>query len=172
MGRIVPIYEAIGGISSRMMRRIIYSVLLTFESSVARSASAEIFASGYRFPTRREALLYVAFPAERREHRTAEQLSQPGADAADLRGVFLLSACAGAAPSAEHRQRGIAYARARAEHSAKRSSAFCPSSRLPRRSECSRKSRRTSNGRARCTGCSKATWAAAKRSSRSKPRQS
>ena len=30
VGRIVPIYEAIGGISSRMMRRIVYQALETF----------------------------------------------------------------------------------------------------------------------------------------------
>ena len=34
VGRIVPIYEAIGAISSRMLRRIIYSVLNDFDANV------------------------------------------------------------------------------------------------------------------------------------------
>ena len=34
VGRIVPIYEAIGGISSRMMRRIIYQALGEFFAAV------------------------------------------------------------------------------------------------------------------------------------------
>src|ERR1700722_4934303 len=33
VGRIVPVYEAIGGISSRMLRRIIYGVLQDFDSA-------------------------------------------------------------------------------------------------------------------------------------------
>src|SRR5580692_12142339 len=34
VGRIVPIYEAIGAISSRMLRRIIYSVLANFDGNI------------------------------------------------------------------------------------------------------------------------------------------
>ncbi|MGH9561857.1 MAG: ATP-dependent DNA helicase RecG, partial [Terracidiphilus sp.] len=61
MGRIVPVYEAMGGISSRMLRRIIYSVLLNFDGNMADPLPPEI-RERYRFPTRREALLYAHFP--------------------------------------------------------------------------------------------------------------
>jgi ATP-dependent DNA helicase RecG len=61
VGRIVPIYSAMGGISSRMLRRIIYSVLLNFDTSVPDGLPAEI-RERYRFPSRREALLYSHFP--------------------------------------------------------------------------------------------------------------
>jgi ATP-dependent DNA helicase RecG len=61
VGRIVPIYEAIGGISSRMLRRIIYNVLLGFEGHVPDPLPAEIV-QRYRWPTRREALRCVHFP--------------------------------------------------------------------------------------------------------------
>src|SRR5580693_7705978 len=61
VGRIVPIYEAIGGISSRMLRRIIYSVLANFDGNIPDPLPAEI-RERYRFPTRREALLYAHFP--------------------------------------------------------------------------------------------------------------
>ncbi|MGA9885648.1 MAG: ATP-dependent DNA helicase RecG [Candidatus Acidiferrales bacterium] len=61
MGRIVPVYEAMGGISSRMLRRITYSVLLNFDGSMPDPLPDEI-RSRFRFPTRREALLYAHFP--------------------------------------------------------------------------------------------------------------
>jgi ATP-dependent DNA helicase RecG len=61
VGRIVPIYSAMGGISSRMLRRIIYSVLLNFDTSVPDGLPADI-RERYRFPSRREALLYSHFP--------------------------------------------------------------------------------------------------------------
>jgi ATP-dependent DNA helicase RecG len=61
MGRIVPVYEAMGGISSRMLRRIIYGVLLSFDGQMADPLPEEI-RSRYRFPMRREALMYAHFP--------------------------------------------------------------------------------------------------------------
>jgi ATP-dependent DNA helicase RecG len=61
VGRIVPVYEAIGGISSRMLRKIIYGVLLDFDGNIADPLPDEI-RERYRFPTRREALLYSHFP--------------------------------------------------------------------------------------------------------------
>lgn len=61
VGRIVPIYEAIGGLSSRMLRRIVYSMLLKFGADVPDPLPPEI-RERYRFPTRREALLYAHFP--------------------------------------------------------------------------------------------------------------
>jgi len=61
VGRIVPIYEAIGGISSRMLRRIIYGVLQNFDGDMPDPLPGEI-RERYRFPARREALLYAHFP--------------------------------------------------------------------------------------------------------------
>jgi ATP-dependent DNA helicase RecG len=61
VGRIVPVYEAIGGISSRMLRKIIYAVLREFDAEVPDPLPAEI-CHRYRFPARREALLYSHFP--------------------------------------------------------------------------------------------------------------
>jgi ATP-dependent DNA helicase RecG len=61
MGRIVPVYEAMGGISSRMLRRIVYGVLQNFQGNMPDPLPAEI-REQYRFPPRREALLYAHFP--------------------------------------------------------------------------------------------------------------
>src|SRR5579864_3577586 len=61
VGRIVPIYEAIGGISSRTMRRIVYLALENFSGALPDPLPAEILAR-YKFPSRREAIQYVHFP--------------------------------------------------------------------------------------------------------------
>ena len=61
VGRIVPIYEAIGGVSSRMIRRMVYSVLENLTSPPFDSLPAEI-RERYAFPTRGEALRFVHFP--------------------------------------------------------------------------------------------------------------
>ena len=61
VGRIVPIYEAIGGISSRVMRRIIYQALEKFSGPMADPLPAELLAR-YKFPSRREAIHFVHFP--------------------------------------------------------------------------------------------------------------
>jgi len=61
VGRIVPIYEAIGGISSRMIRRLIYGLLQTVGGDIPETLPPEML-KRYGLPTRREALMYVHFP--------------------------------------------------------------------------------------------------------------
>jgi ATP-dependent DNA helicase RecG len=60
-GRIVPIYEAIGSISSRMLRRVIYAALESLASSPADPLPPDILAR-YSFPSRRDALRFAHFP--------------------------------------------------------------------------------------------------------------
>ena len=102
VGRIVPIYEAIGGISSRMLRRIIYCGVERIRRQCARPSAAEI-RERYRFPARREALLYAHFPTEERKIELLNSFRSPGANPADFRGVFLLSTRARTAASARTR---------------------------------------------------------------------
>jgi ATP-dependent DNA helicase RecG len=61
VGRIVPIYEALGGIGARSMRRIVYQALEKFTSPLLDPLPAEIL-QRYKFPSRREALQFVHFP--------------------------------------------------------------------------------------------------------------
>ncbi len=61
VGRIVPIYEALGGIGARSMRRIVYQALEQFSGEMPDPLPAEILAR-YKFPSRREALQFVHFP--------------------------------------------------------------------------------------------------------------
>ncbi|HWZ55461.1 MAG TPA: ATP-dependent DNA helicase RecG [Verrucomicrobiae bacterium] len=61
VGRIVPIYEAIGGISSRSMRRIVYLALEKFSGEMPDPLPREIL-ERHNFPSRREAIQFVHFP--------------------------------------------------------------------------------------------------------------
>lgn len=60
VGRIVPIYEAVGGITSRMMRRVIYGVLQQ-ELSMPDPLPSALLAR-LRYPVRSKALAYAHFP--------------------------------------------------------------------------------------------------------------
>src|ERR1700680_5006949 len=61
VGRIVPIYEAIGGVTSRMMRRIIYAALENLGGMLADPLPADMLAR-YKFPSRGDAIQFVHFP--------------------------------------------------------------------------------------------------------------
>ena len=61
MGRIVPIYEAIGAISSRVMRRIIYGALQNLTTAPLDALPASLLRR-YDFPKRGDALRFVHFP--------------------------------------------------------------------------------------------------------------
>ena len=61
VGGIVPVYEAIGNISSRMLRRIIYAALQEFRGDVPDPLPPELLRR-YAFPSRRDALIAIHFP--------------------------------------------------------------------------------------------------------------
>jgi ATP-dependent DNA helicase RecG len=61
MGRIVPIYEAIGNVSSRVLRRIIYGALQNLSAVPLDALPASLLAR-YGFPSRADALRFVHFP--------------------------------------------------------------------------------------------------------------
>jgi ATP-dependent DNA helicase RecG len=61
VGRIVPIYEAIGGVTSRVMRRIIYAALENLGGTLPDPLPGELLAR-HKFPSRSEAIQFVHFP--------------------------------------------------------------------------------------------------------------
>jgi len=63
VGRIVPIYEAIGGVTSRMMRRIIYAALENLGGTLLDPLPGELLAR-HKFPSRSEAIQFVHFPPQ------------------------------------------------------------------------------------------------------------
>ena len=83
VGRIVPIYEAIGGISSRMMRRIIYTALENLGGVHARSVARGVArAVQVSIPARRDPLRPLS--AADGVGRSAEFVSLAGAAAPDF----------------------------------------------------------------------------------------
>lgn len=77
VGRIVPIYESVGGLSSRMLRRIMYQILLSFDPHVPDPLPPEI-RQRYRFPSRREALIQAHFPAKTENLELLNSFRSPG----------------------------------------------------------------------------------------------
>ena len=76
VGRIVPIYESVGGLSSRMLRRIIYGVLLNFDPNIPDPLPSEL-RSRYGFPAKRDALLAVHFPDKNANLEVLNQFRTP-----------------------------------------------------------------------------------------------
>ena len=62
VGRIVPVYEAIGAISSRMLRRMVYAALNNLEEEIYEPLPRALL-ERFRLPARGAALRAVHFPA-------------------------------------------------------------------------------------------------------------
>lgn len=107
VGRIVPIYEAIGSISSRMLRRIIYGVLRDFDGDVPDVLPEEI-RNRYRFPTRREALLYTHFPPKNENIELLNTFRSPAQTRLIFEEFFYYQLALALRRLREHRQQGIA----------------------------------------------------------------
>jgi ATP-dependent DNA helicase RecG len=63
MGRIVPIYEAIGTFGTRMIRRAVYATLQNLDSNIPDVLPAAL-RERLRYPSRRDALIYTHFPLQ------------------------------------------------------------------------------------------------------------
>jgi len=107
VGRIVPIYEAIGGISSRMLRRIIYGVLNSFEGTVPDLLPEEI-RERYRFPSRRDALLYAHFPPKDEKLELLNSFRSPAQVRLIFEEFFNYQLALALRRLSEHRQQGFA----------------------------------------------------------------
>jgi ATP-dependent DNA helicase RecG len=107
VGRIVPVYEAIGGISSRMLRKIIYGVLRDFDGNVPDPLPAEI-RERYRFPARREALIFSHFPPKEESVEALNTFRSPAQTRLIFEEFFYYQLALALRRLREHRQLGIA----------------------------------------------------------------
>jgi ATP-dependent DNA helicase RecG len=107
VGRIVPVYEAIGAISSRMLRRIIYAVLLNFDGNIP-DPLPEGIRTRYRFPSRREALLAVHFPEKNEDVELLNTFRSPAHIRLIFEEFFYYQIALALRRSQDRRQRGIA----------------------------------------------------------------
>ncbi|HTQ96019.1 MAG TPA: ATP-dependent DNA helicase RecG [Candidatus Acidoferrum sp.] len=76
MGRIVPIYEAVGTFGSRQIRRAIYATLQNLEQHIVDVLPEEI-RKRLKFPTRREALIQTHFPPAEESLDALNQFRSP-----------------------------------------------------------------------------------------------
>jgi len=107
VGRIVPVYEAIGEISSRMLRRIIYSALQNFDGDVSDPLPDEI-RRRYGFPTRREALIYTHFPPKEERLELLNSFRSPAQARLIFDEFFYYQLALALRRNREPQQRGIA----------------------------------------------------------------
>ena len=105
VGRIVPIYEAIGAISSRMLRRIIYGVLLNFDGDVPDPLPEKV-RERHRFPTRREAMLYAHFPPQNENLELLNSFRSPAQMRLIFEEFFYYQLALALRRQKEHRQHG------------------------------------------------------------------
>lgn len=83
VGRIVPVYEAIGDLSSRMLRRIIFRIVQDFDGEIPDPLPQELL-QRYAFPSKREALLRVHFPEKDTDPNLLNEFRSP----AQVRMIF------------------------------------------------------------------------------------
>jgi ATP-dependent DNA helicase RecG len=106
VGRIVPIYESVGGLSSRMLRRITYQVLLSFETNVPDPLPPQI-RERYRFPSRREALIATHFPPKNENLELLNSFRSPAQTRLIFEEFFYYQLALGLRRLNVHAQRGI-----------------------------------------------------------------
>ncbi|HEY6467588.1 MAG TPA: ATP-dependent DNA helicase RecG [Candidatus Acidoferrales bacterium] len=107
VGRIVPIYEAIAGISSRMLRRTVYGLLGMLEHDVPDPLPKEM-RERYGFPSRREALLYAHFPPQDEDLEKLNTFRSPAHMRLIFEEFFSYQLAMEMRKLNEHRQTGIA----------------------------------------------------------------
>ena len=145
VGRIVPIYEAIGVVSSRMMRRMIHTALENSPRPRHRSAAGGDCSRATHFPRGATRLRFVHFPPPDVPLETLNAFRSPAHQRLIFEEFFFYQLSLALRRKQAAARAGHRFSRARAARFAKRSSAFCPSSPPMRRSASSRRSPPTSS---------------------------
>jgi len=108
MGRIVPIYEAIGNLSSRVMRRIIYGALQNLSGAPVDALPGSV-RTRYDFPSRGDALRFVHFPPSNVALEPLNQFSSPAHRRLIFEEFFLYQLSLALRRREEERQPGISF---------------------------------------------------------------
>src|SRR6202050_5142628 len=107
VGRIVPIYEAIGAIGSRMLRKIIYGILTNFEGDIPDPLPPQI-RERYRFPSRRDSILFALFPPKDENVELLNSFRSPAQTRLIFEEFFYYQLALALRRSRDPSQRGIA----------------------------------------------------------------
>jgi ATP-dependent DNA helicase RecG len=108
VGRIVPIYEAIGAISSRMIRRMIHASLENLTSPPLDPLPADLLAR-HGFPSRSDALRFVHFPPPDLSLDTLNQFRSPAHRRLIFQDFFFYQLSLALRRQQESRREGIAF---------------------------------------------------------------
>ena len=108
VGRIVPIYEAIGNVSSRMMRRIVRQALEELPAAIP-DLLPESIRKKYQLPSMREALIYAHFPPQNEQIEKLNEFRSPAHVRLIFEEFFFFELSLALRKQNLHRKPGIAY---------------------------------------------------------------
>jgi ATP-dependent DNA helicase RecG len=108
MGRIVPIYEAVGTFGSRMIRRAIYSTLQNLDSSIPDVLPAAL-RDKLHYPSRREALIHTHFPPAEESLEALNLFRSPAQQRLIFEEFFLYQLSMALGRKAQRKENAIAF---------------------------------------------------------------
>jgi len=108
MGRIVPIYEAVGTFGSRMIRRAIYNTLQNLDSNIPDVLPAEL-RERLHYPSRREALIHTHFPPAEESLEALNLFRSPAQQRLIFEELFLYQLSMALGRRAQRKENAIAF---------------------------------------------------------------
>src|SRR5580692_3865260 len=108
MGRIVPIYEAVGTFGSRMIRRAIYNTLQNLDSNIPDVLPAEL-REKLHYPARREALIETHFPLAEESLEALNLFRSPAQQRLIFEEFFLYQLSMALGRKAQRKENAIAF---------------------------------------------------------------
>jgi ATP-dependent DNA helicase RecG len=108
MGRIVPIYEAVGTFGSRMIRRAIYSTLQNLDSNILDVLPAAL-REKLHYPPRREALIHTHFPPAEESLEALNLFRSPAQQRLIFEEFFLYQLSMALGRKAQRKENAIAF---------------------------------------------------------------
>ena len=108
MGRIVPIYEAVGTFGSRMIRRAIYSTLQNLDSNIPDVLPSEL-REKLHYPSRREALIHTHFPPAEESPEALNLFRSPAQQRLIFEEFFLYQLSMALGRKAQRKENAIAF---------------------------------------------------------------
>jgi ATP-dependent DNA helicase RecG len=108
MGRIVPIYEAVGTFGSRMIRRAIYNTLQNLDSNIPDVLPPEL-REKLHYPSRREALIHTHFPPAEESLEALNLFRSPAQQRLIFEEFFLYQLSMALGRKAQRKENAIAF---------------------------------------------------------------
>src|SRR6266849_3571100 len=108
MGRIVPIYEAVGTFGSRMIRRAIYSTLQNLDSNIPDPLPVEL-REKLHYPGRRDALIQTHFPPAEESLEALNLFRSPAQQRLIFEEFFLYQLSMALGRKAQRKENAIAF---------------------------------------------------------------